>query len=380
MKKVALLTHPYHKKTKSANILAEEIFDKKDFLVDYYYIQFTESSSLIFDEVIEGYDIVILMQLISPEILSKISCDNIVFIPMYDMSVSWNVYKWLECANLKILSFTKKMHGVLSQLGLNSYYIKYYPEPDEFMPGDPKNIFLWQRINSINIHTTLKLLSNHTIKQIHLHKAIDPYHTFKEPSKEEIERYNIVFSGWFKDRNKYLEIIKNTGVYMAPRTMEGGASAFIDAMKKGKIVIAHNDAAMNEYIIHNETGFLYDINNIEPIHFDSIDLIKMQKNAYQSIREGRDAWRKSIPDILNFIATDNSIYIPDAIVKAVQEQSFEQNYNVLLQEKVRLEEQLTSTVQAFNQLQEDPWYQFGKLSKKDKFLNFFKKGMEALKQ
>lgn len=388
MKKVAFLTHSFHKKTKSANIYAEEIFDKKNFLVDYYYIEFTELGLALYDGVIEGYDVVVIVQLISLEILSKIKCDNIIFIPMYDMSVSWDALKWLECASLKILSPTKQLHDSLCQLGLNSFHIKYYPEPDDFMPGDLTKIFLWQRVNVINIKTTLKLLTYYPVKQIHLHKAIDPYHVFVEPSLEEFEKYNIVFSDWFEERQQYLDIIKETGIYIAPRIMEGGASAFIDAMKMGKIVIAHNDAAMNEYIVHNETGFLYDVNNVEPINFDTIDLALIQKNAYQSVREGRLAWRKSIPGILNFIATKSPIFIPNTILKVVQDKTellkmktelLEKN-NILLsqtnkdlfEEKKLLEERLTRSIHENTQLKNEPWHIFGKLSKKDKFINLFK--------
>ena len=163
MKKVAFITHSFHKKSKSVNILAEEIFNKEIFLTDFFYIDDWTLSPTGLNEDIIGYDIVVIIQLISLDIISKIKCKNIVFLPMYDFSYSWDIFKWLECINLKILSSTKKLHDKLCDIGLNSYYFKYYPEPLEYIPGDLKKLFLWQRVNDINIKTTLQLLNNFPI-------------------------------------------------------------------------------------------------------------------------------------------------------------------------------------------------------------------------
>ena len=360
MKRVAFITHSFHKITNSANIYAEEIFNKAHFLVTYFYIEDWTLNPIGLNETIIGYDLVVITQLISLEILSKIKCDNVVFIPMYDFSYTWDIFKWLECINLKILSPTKKIHDALTTMGLNSYYIKYYPEPFAYKPGDLKKIFLWQRVNTINVKSTLHLLNNFPIDQIYLHKAIDPYQTFVEPSQQDISEYNIIFSDWFENKQGYIEILKNIGIYMAPRLMEGGASAFIDAMKMGKVVIANDDAAMNEYITHNENGLLYDASCIQPIDFKLIDLTQIQKNAYQSVKEGRNTWLKSIPNILDFIETKSSILLSSKTLNTIREAR-----ETLRQEQIILTQEL-------EKLNHDKWYNFGKLSHQEKIKKVFK--------
>ncbi len=366
MKKIAVVTHSFHQKSKSINILVDEIFSKENFSIDYIYIDEWTTDPIGPNENIQGYDIVVVVQLISLEILSKIKCDNVIFIPMYDLSHSWDIFKWLDCLNLKILSLTKTMHIKLCALGFNSYYIKYYPEPAEFIPGDTDKLFLWQRTNKINIKTTLQLLNRFPISNIHLHKSIDPYQTFIEPSAEEIKKYNIVLSDWFADKNDYLDIIKKAGLYMAPRLLEGGAAAFIDGMKMGKVVIANNDAAMNEYIIHNETGLLYDANDIQPFDFAAIDLARIQKNAYASIKEGHAAWRKSIPDILEFIHSNakTDVYTLYKTLTHVRTAQYS-----LKQDNLELTQKLQQTELI---IKDSKWHNFGKLSSKEKVLKAFK--------
>jgi len=317
MKKIAFITHSFHQKTRSAHIYADEFFDKDSYLSDYFYIDDWSPDSAGPDQIIEGYDIVVIVQLMSLNILKKIKCDNIVFIPMYDFSHSWDAFKWLECVNLKILTPIKKIHDLLCGMGLNSFYFKYYPEVGEWLPGDPAAVFLWQRISTISLRTTLHLLKNFHIDRLFLHRVVDPGFEFFLPSPRIVRKYNIQLSEWFEKKEQYLDIVKKSGLYIAPRLSEGGASAFIDAMKMGKVVVAHNDAAMNEYIIHNETGLLYDAHAVRPLDPDTVDLPAIQKNAWESVSLGRRAFRDSVPNILDFIESKNKSLMSGKLYSAL---------------------------------------------------------------
>lgn len=364
MKKIAFITHSYHKKTHSVNIYAEEMFNKKNYLVDYFYIEDWTLNACGLNHDIEGYDVVVILQTISLEILRKVKCENIVFMPMYDFSCDWDTFKWLECFNLKILCMTKALHNKLTEIGLNSFYAKYYPEPLDYLPGDPKKIFLWQRINDINITTTLKLLSNFPIDSVHIHKAVDPYHRFIEPSSKIVKEYNIKFSEWFEKKQEYTDILKDVGIYIAPRLMEGGAAAFIDAMRMGKVVIANNAAAMNEYITHNETGLLYDAANVQPIDFSSIDFNRIQKNAYESVKAGRLAWRRSIPEILNFFESKKNVVLQTRTLNAIHESREHLNKELVnLSKKIQKVEM---------ELMNSRWHHFGKLTLEGKIRKILK--------
>jgi glycosyltransferase involved in cell wall biosynthesis len=47
-------------------------------------------------------------------------------------------------------------------------------------------------------------------------------------------------------------------VFVAPRRFEGIGLSFLEAMARGQVVIAENNATMNEYIVHDVNGLLYE--------------------------------------------------------------------------------------------------------------------------
>lgn len=365
MKDVAVVTHSFHQKSRSACMLAEQILGGEGFNIHYYYVDDWTTHTTGLQEDIVGYDVVLMIQLISIPLLNRIKCNNIVFMPMYDYSYTWDVFKWLECINLKILSPIKKMHQYLSDLGFNSHYFKYYPEPESFSPGDLKRVFLWQRINHINIHTTVQLLKSLPIQHIHLHQAVDPGHLFQAPTSQEISRYKITFSHWLEDQHDYLELIKPSGIYIAPRLMEGGGAAFTDAMKMGKVVIAHHDSAMNDYITHGETGFLYDAHEIKPIDVDAMDLSQIQKNAYENVQEGRKAFLNARGNLLDFIVSPPKTLLSHHLLHTIQKT------------RTTLQQKEDKLVQVEQLLQHDRWYRLGQLSWKGKLRKFLKRSQSG---
>jgi hypothetical protein len=371
-KKIACITHSFHAKTKSANIYMDELFGSAQHTVDYYYISDWALSPEAYDlkEDLIGYDVVFIIQLISIKILQKIKCDRIIFIPMYDFSLSWNVFKWLECVGVKILSPSRKLHDIASQYGLHSHYIKYYPKPLAFCPGDVRKIFLWQRTNTININMVLEVLRAFQIDRAYIQNTVDPDYASITPNEESIARCQFTYLGWFEDKQKYWDLMREIGLYIAPRMQEGGASAFIDAMSMGKVVLAHDDATMNEYITHGQTGLLYNASSPQPLDIESFDLAEIQENAYQSVHDGWVSWRNSIPEIMAFIEGGNINHVPHSIDTPLYKMQ-----TALCQEYATLETTLETKhhhlMEAFQKLeaiQDDMWYQFGRLSKKRKVL------------
>jgi len=75
--------------------------------------------------------------------------------------------------------------------------------------------------------------------------------------------------------------------------------SFLEAMAMGKAVIAVNNPVMNEYIKHNKTGYLFDLNNIKEIDLKNIKLVK--KSCYKYMIYGRKRWLKRRKKIIKFI-------------------------------------------------------------------------------
>jgi hypothetical protein len=69
-------------------------------------------------------------------------------------------------------------------------------------------------------------------------------------------------------------------------------------MALGLCVVAPDFPTMNEYVVHGETGLLYDPDRPEPLDFSGADQLGCQ--ARQSALEGRVRWEASTEAILAF--------------------------------------------------------------------------------
>ncbi|MDD3436491.1 MAG: glycosyltransferase [Candidatus Gastranaerophilales bacterium] len=296
--KVALIAHSYHRKTRSCDFFA-------DLLQEFYDVE------LLFDEEWEtgkkinwealnnDYKAVVIFQMFPDEgNIKKITNKNIVYLPMYDHVEKWHFNKWYLCKDIKIVSFSLTLHRKLKKIGFNSIYVQYFPEPKEFSPGNSNEVFLWQRFTNININTVKKLFKNKDIK-LHIHKVPDPGKLFVTPYKEDEKNLQITYSNWFEDKEDLINLIKNKGIYIAPRYTEGIGMSFLEAMAMGKLVIANNKPTMNEYIKNGETGILCNFNFPQPVKISDIEQI--QRNTFEFMQKGYQKWLTEKKNIINFI-------------------------------------------------------------------------------
>lgn len=248
-----------------------------------------------------GYKAVIFFQDLPPkESLRRIKNRNIVFFPMYD-TCSDDYNWWVDHQNIKIVNFCRKAHKLLEDWGLNSIYTQYFPEPQRFSPGEAKDLLFWQRREQINIGTLKSLFPRGDVK-IHIHKAMDPNHVFLQPTPEDESRYSISYSEWFEDRTQLKELIERNGIYVAPRMAEGIGMSFLDAMAMGKAVVAVDRPTMNEYIVDNVTGYLYDL--MIPVPVDLGNIKEVQKNTHEYMSKGYARWKVDKNRIIDFIEAE----------------------------------------------------------------------------
>jgi glycosyltransferase involved in cell wall biosynthesis len=302
MKRILYVGHSYHNKTKSTEFLL-------DYLKTFFEVEIILDESWLgkpfsdFSFVDGSYFAVIFFQVLPPkDILEKIKNDNIIYFPMYDQSGRLGRDFWNNYSDLKIVNFSKTLHKKLLRWGFDSIYIQYFPETKNFVPGNKKEVFFWQRITKINIDIIKKLFGNVSLK-IHIHKGIDPNHSFVQPTKEVEGKFQITYSDWFESRDEMLEkiggLIKQKGIYIAPRELEGIGMSFLEAMAMGKAVIAVDNPTMNEYIEHGKTGYLFNPKKPKKIDLSNVD--QVQKNAYEFMQRGRKEWEKNRKRIIGFI-------------------------------------------------------------------------------
>lgn len=128
-----------------------------------------------------------------------------------------------------------------------------------------------------------------------------------EINKSIQERFSLTYSTWFDTRKEMQKIIESSSIYIAPRFAEGIGMSFLEAMAMGRCVVAVNNPTMNEYIINGVTGFLYEYEN--PKIFIDTDILEIQKNTYNYIKEGYENWEKDKFQILDWVLKKNEIIL-----------------------------------------------------------------------
>lgn len=224
---------------------------------------------------------------------------------MFDQSGGAPKSFWYHLRNVKIISFCKTLGDILTGLGFNVLNVTYFPEPEEIpINVEPGTCFFWQRTNMIDWPKVKRLLEKSDVKKVHIHTAVDPGHRFVKPSKADEKSYHITYSSWFKTRNEYLKLVDKSQIYIAPRYQEGIGLSFLEAMARGKVIIAANQPTMNEYINNGFNGYLFDPNDNKPIIFDNIDQVK--QNSIQTIKVGYEKWIDDQDRIIDFIEAPSS--------------------------------------------------------------------------
>ncbi len=297
-KKLVYIGHSYHSKTKSTGFLIEYLKEHYDLTVvlddswngkpypDLSFIDGTYVGVVIFQNIPEL------------EVLNSINNNNIIYFPMYDGVVVKGEEYWKQYKQVRVVNFSSSADKIFKKLGFDSLYIQYFPKPYKFSPGEKNTMFFWQRITKINIDIVKKIIGNQKM-QIHMHTAIDPYQELLMPDKEIEKKFTMTFSSWFKTRESSLDIIKKKAFYFAPREFEGIGLSFIEALAMGKAVISVDNPTMNEYIVHNETGYLYNFDSLQKI--DLSHQTQIQKNAYEYMTKGYHKWESGKYKIIDFI-------------------------------------------------------------------------------
>jgi FkbM family methyltransferase len=297
-KKIVYVSHSYHHKTKSTTFLI-------DYLKEFFDVEVVLDESWLgksfpdLSFVDESYLGIIFFQLLPPkEIVEDIKNDNIIYFPMYDFSGENSLEYWSQYKNLKIVNFSKTLHNKLKKWSLESVYLQYFPKISDFISGENREVFFWQRLSHININIIVKLFKNKKVN-IHLHKAVDPGQEFVLPTKEQEKKYSITYSDWFETKLEMLDVIKQKGIYIAPREYEGIGMSFLEAMAMGKAVISVDNPTMNEYIENGVNGYLFDLKN--PKEIDLSNITQVQKNTYEFMKNGFKEWEKNKKLIIDFI-------------------------------------------------------------------------------
>lgn len=319
MKNLLYIGHTYHLKTRSSDFLHDLL--KEDFDVTYFYINPDDPASNSDYSSIEGktYDVLLLWQLIPDlnELKKHASWNHGVFFPMYDdyhVGGGFNNKAWMQLQDFLIICFCKKLYDDVIGNGYDARYIQYFPTPTDVKDwGVEHSVFFWQRITSLNLSTVAHALEDFTIRNLHLHKALDPGHkhtpvsTSDKKTQDFFSSIEMTESTWFDKKSDMHAKIYESAIYIAPRHYEGIGMSFLEAMAAGRCVVAPNNPTMNEYIENGKTGLLYDWDNStdsmckEKIAIPQTTIREIQKNCIEYISNGHRNWLKDRTKIIGWL-------------------------------------------------------------------------------
>jgi glycosyltransferase involved in cell wall biosynthesis len=288
----------------STNFL-REILEKK-FSVSVFWDDYWKGGEPLSVSEINKYDYVFFFQTLLPFYKLKQIKAKIIWVPMFDSDPLPDKYWYcLSSIPIKILSFSEYLHKKCLEFNIESLPLKYYLPPafSDDIPKSGRHYFFWYR-GSLRFSDIKVFLDPQKVDSFVYRSAPDPY--FKEEilSKGDIENYKlqIIRDVKFDSQEKYLELLKKSNIYIAPRTIEGIGISFLEAMAIGMVVVAYNNGTMNEYIKHNYNGYLFDSKNYY-INFDNIAAVL--NNSKTMAQNGWIKWEKDKEIISDFIISDN---------------------------------------------------------------------------
>ena len=306
MKKLLYVGHTYHNKTKSTQFLQDLLASKYEVTNFNYdpYMDFEENLEILQDTF---FDVVVFFQVMPSmtEFDKLVKYKHKVFFPMYDDINNMEDILWGNCSDCIIINFSKTLHEKCLEYGLASFYIQYFPKPEEVENwGDEESVFLWQRRSEINPCTVNNIVGIENISKLYWHKAPDPQVLINPvPTKW---KSKIQTSEWFETKAEMKKYLQQSAIYFAPRLFEGIGMSFLDAMAIGRCVIAPNNPTMNEYITDGVNGYLYNYKKQKRINLTNIR--EIQKNTIEFIKNGYKDFEQNKHKILDWIEADVQSY------------------------------------------------------------------------
>ncbi len=184
----------------------------------------------------------------------------VIWIPMADAINHLPKIKYH--AGVKIVSFSRAVEEMAKDLGLAYLSVRYFSNPDHFPQAsfdDGRVMLYWNRTGFFHDRLIKTICRKLKIKRLIFRSAIDPgikpekyYALPPKIHHTVVETHETLTS--FQD---YLHLLGRANVFIAPRAIEGVGVVFLEAMASGCVVIGYDEVAMNEYITHGETGFLF---------------------------------------------------------------------------------------------------------------------------
>lgn len=312
--KLLFVDHAFHQKTRSSEFFKD--FLKQFFSFEEVFVDPQEPNEGLVAARSAQADIVLVWQLdfLAPIFLAA-GCRTVV-VPMYDGSANMPDLHWVWAHRARFINFSRRLHDRIRRVGGASTLVKYFPaaQPEIRVPSfDKLHVFLWQRRpeEGINVSLVERLLGER-MTSLHVHNSPDnPTLETQRFIDRKLATYEFTSSKWFNSPQKYLELLDEANVFIAPRRSEGIGLATIEAMGRGMVVLACDYPVYDEYISNWTNGILFNADTPGEVPLDRVAGEQISRLAWHTVVDGHNRWRESLPGVLNYIRSTPK---PDVLV------------------------------------------------------------------
>lgn len=293
MKRIAYIDHSYHQKTKSTEFVAE--FLKRLGEVEIYWDNsWSTGISRDWRFLNAGFfDLIVFFQILpSKESLRSLSCRSILLIPMYDSVGDVPLRDWIPFRKYSFLSFSEKIHHDLRRLGISSFRLQFFPDPQSFpavRPQQAGKVFFWERTEDVSVAVVEHWFEAYPTMKFHHHESLDPG---KPQGPRRVLPTGWGSSQWFETREAYQAVVDSCNVYLAPRRREGIGMSFLEAMARGMAVVGWDHPTLSEYVCDGENGVL--LREKEALA-PNLDWGRLGQSARRSVEVGYRLYQERLP-------------------------------------------------------------------------------------
>lgn len=230
--------------------------------------------------------------------------------PMYDTAADIADAWWLRFVNCHFLSFTRVHHERLRAMGCTSSHFQFFPDPglkrERQFYGDRDAFWPRQTHGGVDLHDVVRQCRALGIERLHIHEASDAPEDARTPPFMGDGALQVTVSRGFSQAETYRSLASEPLFFIAPHVREGAGTACLEAMARSQIVVAPDRAAVNEYVSHRCSGFLYPpgFTDVPLLPINAAGLARISRAARRKAVEGRLAWLADAERLLSIVAMD----------------------------------------------------------------------------
>jgi hypothetical protein len=269
--KILFIGHRHHQKTLSSRFFLDVLERLGEIFLLHIDPAVVDDAASLQDLDLSSIDVVVLWQI---DFLAAFFLSRgfpVVVVPMLDASMGLPPCHWRSMKGALLLSFSRRIHLLAKSHGLESVYLRYFPEvsgrsgQDTLIGSRPLSLFFWERnpryvLNAAMVVSSFSGLVDH----IHVHQASDVPSVRSLPHSELSclsSRAEVSCSQWLADKEALKRLILASQIYIAPRLSEGIGHSFLEAMSLGRLVVAHDEGTHSDYIVSGRNGYLVDFSS-----------------------------------------------------------------------------------------------------------------------